>query len=619
MTDESNRTPPPAGTGQAGKAGKGGAALRRWAPMVAIVAVAALVLGLVFWPSGDDDTDTDAVPDTTGEVASTGSPTSEPGAASSTTATGDGSATTAASTTASTESADADLSPPLFHSEAVEAGVADTIDWTPRCDTDKGTYAYPSPYAMPCVAPFDGDNGGATATGVTADTIRVAVYQAQDDDAIIQFIAGAVQADDTNADQQATIREIATMFEAFAEIYCRTVAFVFYTATGLANDAVAARAAAAAIAELEPFDVWGSPAFAGRAFAEELAAREVMCLCTGGGDAAFVAERAPYLVTLIPSADQGRAHLVEFIGKRLGTGPAVHSGDFTDVPRRIALVYIETDDLSAEGAQELADAVRDQYGVELVDLVPYTIDPATLQEQAATIIARLASNDVTTVLFSGDPVAPISLTQEATAQGWFPEWVVTGTGYTETTAFARLYDQQRWAHAFGIVWYSAPVALEKAGAYRRYVWFHDGEPAARETINDLEGTISFLYYWIQATGPDLTPQTFIDTMFSFPANDSSPLASVRLSWGRKGIWPAEFEPDYFGVDDQAEIWWDPTAAGVDEIGREGTGMWRYVEGGRRYLPGERPAEPAPFFVEEGSVTRYEELPAAEALPDYPRP
>ena len=28
--------------------------------MVAIVAVAALVLGLVFWPSGDDDTDTDA-------------------------------------------------------------------------------------------------------------------------------------------------------------------------------------------------------------------------------------------------------------------------------------------------------------------------------------------------------------------------------------------------------------------------------------------------------------------------------------------------------------------------------------------------------------------------------
>ena len=42
------------------------------------------------------------------------------------------------------------------------------------------------------------------------------------------------------------------------------------------------------LAELEPFAVWGSPGFAGRAFAEELAAREVMCLCTGGGDAAFV-------------------------------------------------------------------------------------------------------------------------------------------------------------------------------------------------------------------------------------------------------------------------------------------------------------------------------------------
>ena len=34
----------------------------------------------------------------------------------------------------------------------------------------------PYTYAAPCVKPFTGDNGGATAQGVTADSIKVVVY-----------------------------------------------------------------------------------------------------------------------------------------------------------------------------------------------------------------------------------------------------------------------------------------------------------------------------------------------------------------------------------------------------------------------------------------------------------
>ena len=32
-------------------------------------------------------------------------------------------------------------------------------------------------------------------------------------------------------------------------------------------------------------------------------------------------------------------------------------------------------------------------------------------------------------------------------------------------------------------------------------------------------------------------------------------------------------PDYQGVDDATVFWWDATATGVDEIRREGTGMY----------------------------------------------
>ena len=69
---------------------------------------------------------------------------------------------------------------PLTFDEAKAQGK--DVDWGPNCDTTTGKVAVPSGYAPPCVEPWKGgDNGGATAPGVTADTITVALYQAQPD------------------------------------------------------------------------------------------------------------------------------------------------------------------------------------------------------------------------------------------------------------------------------------------------------------------------------------------------------------------------------------------------------------------------------------------------------
>lgn len=78
------------------------------------------------------------------------------------------------------------------------------------------------------------------------------------------------------------------------------------------------------------------------------------------------------------------------------------------------------------------------------------------------------------------------------------------------------------------------------------------------------------------------------------------------------MWP---ETDRNSSDDATTMWRDPTATGQDEAGNEGTGMVRYVDGGRRFLPGEWPTDPIPWFEEEGSVTVYTERP--DAPPDYP--
>jgi hypothetical protein len=79
--------------------------------------------------------------------------------------------------------------------------------------------------------------------------------------------------------------------------------------------------------------------------------------------------------------------------------------------------------------------------------------------------------------------------------------------------------------------------------------------------------------------------------------------------------------DLGGVDDSAVIWFDATATGEDEIGQQGTGMYRYADGGRRYTPGDAPTslEEAGLFDVEASETIYDDVPEQDRAPDYPPP
>ena len=130
--------------------------------------------------------------------------------------------------------------------------------------------------------------------------------------------------------------------------------------------------------------------------------------------------------------------------------------------------------------------------------------------------------------------------------------------------------------------------------------------------------IQTFYSYYQLVGPELTIENFHDAIFAAEPTRRA-LTAPSISYGYDGIWPAEFEPDYRGIDDVAEIWWDNTVSGLDEIDRDGVGMWRFVNGGERYQPGEIPAGPPDAFVLEGSVTIYEQRPDDEEFPDYYEP
>ena len=57
---------------------------------------------------------------------------------------------------------------------------------------------------------------------------------------------------------------------------------------------------------------------------------------------------------------------------------------------------------------------------------------------------------------------------------------------------------------------------------------------------------------------------------------------------------------------------------ADETGAEGTGLYRYVHDGERYLPSEYTAD-VEVFDPDVAVTEITDPPASEVPPDYPRP
>ena len=136
----------------------------------------------------------------------------------------------------------------------------------------------PSGYAPPCVEPWKGgNNGGSTATGVTKDTITVALYQAQPD-LLQQTFFEHSGSDESLAKERDTTQQYVDYFSAHYELYGRKVKLVAVKASGAPDDDVAAKADAIKVAtELHAFASFGGPGQT-TAYADELTARGVLCV-----------------------------------------------------------------------------------------------------------------------------------------------------------------------------------------------------------------------------------------------------------------------------------------------------------------------------------------------------
>ena len=295
----------------------------------------------------------------------------------------------------------------------------------------------------------------------------------------------------------------------------------------------------------------------------------------------WYAERAPYAWSITPDCSIITETAGELYAKQLRGRPAQYAGgDLRGKPRKLALIAPDVpwyQDCINDGVRRIKEGGGD------VDVrISYSLDPSVFTSQAASIIAKLKAEGITSVACGCDPILPVFLTAKADEQNYEPEWLVMGTALTDTDLFGQFYNQDQWRHAFGISLMGPQQPVRASLGYRAYKSVRSDEPSI---------AVDLLYYFIyviavgvQMAGPDLTPATFQQGMFNYP-RASGPAGS----WG--------FGPgDHTPMDDAMAIWWNPDADSPYN-GRKGA----YQSDGKRYRPGEWPREP--IAVQPGGAGR----------------
>ncbi len=494
-----------------------------------------------------------------------------------------------------------------FQQAAAEGGLNDT------CDEAAGHIAIPSLAAPPCVQ--TGPNTGDDTRGVTGDTIKVVRYLLEDDptsDAILQ----AAGVDDSDEEVMQQTEDYLDYYQHHYETYGREIEVIPVKQSGSGesatrSDAVKVAEEIGAFASLNP---GGTPT----AYTDEVTARGVMCLgCQTSQPIGNYQDNAPYSWGQLMASTEGYVHRAEYVGKRLAGDPAEYAGDATMAleDRKFGLVYYNNGGEYEDGANFFEQHLRDEYGLELAARRDYVGYPETEQSQIAArpIIQAMLDAGVTSILCACDPFAPIFFTQEATRQNYFPEWIITGSALTDTTFFARTYDQQQWSNAFGISFLTARVPEELEEDLRLLKWHfgEDYEPPA-DGYGVIRTPVHLFMTGVHMAGPTLTPHTFEQGMFSMPPRAQGHIMQQTQSFGQHN-WPHN---SYTAYDDITELWWDPAAEGEDENGAQGVGMYQYVDMGQRYMPGEQPNGPPKAFEGENTVTVYDDYPPGDEPPQY---
>lgn len=448
---------------------------------------------------------------------------------------------------------------------------------------DRSAQVPGDPYSPPCLA-FSGDNGGATATGVTPEEIIVTVRELEGPTAgeIFSDISGE-SVEDSPESYVNTLNALGEYFSTRFQFYGRKLRFEVFDGGGsgatelLGGGREAALADAVRARELGAFADISAITIP---YADAISRQGIIGFGAPYPSRSWFEERRPFAWSLFPDGTLvSEAGAAATSARVTGQDTAEYAGEgVKGKPRVYALVAPENAEYQ-ESVERYIQAIGER-GIRMAKSLRYKLDISSMPNQASNIVAQLKDAGVTTVVCACDPVMlALGMAPKANEQSWEPEWLTGGLAFVEQDMVAQLIDDRQWRHAFGIAFNAASEPIGASFPYAAFKQIRPGDEPAFG-VEEIYYSMYMLAIGIHLAGPNLTPASFEAGMFSYQG-----------AAGPRGFW--SFGPgDYTPTDDFREIWWDP-----DRISPQNNkpGAWVQVNGGQRWLPETIPPGRAPFF------------------------
>lgn len=437
-----------------------------------------------------------------------------------------------------------------------------------------------SRYAPLCVPAYHGNNGGATAPGVTGSTITLTYRLANSaQQSAIDALAGAA-----NINQNDYVTDLQSYIDYFNkefELYGRHVVLKTYQGQGdyieedQGQDLAATQADSVTAHDLGSFGDVTFSLEASQPYEEDLAAEHVMGYSSVGLSEQWFEQHAPYEFSVQgPTGTNGVTGAANVVCRRMEGMPAIFSSNaiYQHTNRKFGIIYPQTPVYASEVSLWRSE-MSQQCGVNVSnqDTIGYTINVAEYEQEASLAMAELKSSGVTTVLCACDPIVLIFLTDGADQQQYFPEWLASYFG----DPIGRNYSQPVWQNA--IVGGPQFPPIPTTEAYKTYQLAYPGRhpaewhPSSPPYFYVPYYTLLQVFDAMQAAGPDLTPYTFERAMFSLPNSQPGDIIEGQWTFGN-GV----FDP----ISSAGLSRWSPTA--VSQFDNT-AGAYQWCNGGQTYL------------------------------------
>ena len=223
------------------------------------------------------------------------------------------------------------------------------------------------------------------------------------------------------------------------------------------------------------------------------------------------------------------------------------SGDFTDKKRVFGAIHPDRGiDWQYFEATAKKEGLKLASGADLTYTVPLDTSQTSAknQEEAPVLTAKLKDSGVTTVMLYAPYTMIGQIFRSATALDYYPEWVFPGYASSDIEVTARINNSQypeQMEHVFGLGTLQPYVAGLSGDTQVNWFNWYWGPTQGTYAAGPVAAVYN-LYAGVSLAGPKLTPETFKQGLFSYPAFGgaaSDQVVTFMFGYGRTSGLPVQ--------------------------------------------------------------------------------